>query len=167
MKTRSPFLTIIAAALLAVGALSANAQTSTTTLPGTTTTTGSIAPAPAPIGLSVTGWQLSSSIGQGYNVGGDQTKQGVITFADGFFSLGADSYLTGNSNPNCTADCASTQAKLWITGQQMTGARAFNEGIGTQTAPIASIAGTNGMFSASLKTSWVYTAPPTTTPTAP
>ena len=126
----------------------------------------SIAPAPQPIGLSVTGWNLSSSIGQGYNQGGDG-KGTVVTFADGFFSLGAESFLTGNSNPNCTADCASTQAKLWITGQQMTGARSQNQGIGTLTAPVASIAGTNGMFTASLKTTWVYTAPPTTTPPAP
>lgn len=142
----------------------AAAQSTTVLGPGITATSGApIAPAPQPIGLSVSGWQLSSSVGQGYNVGGDG-KGTVATIADGVFRLGAESYLTGNSNPDCKADCASTQARLWITGEQIAGARSVNQGVGTHANPVSSVAGTNGMFAASLQVRWQHTPAPTPTP---
>jgi hypothetical protein len=127
-------------------------------MPGVTvsspmTTMPTPAPLP-PIGINVSGWQQSSSIGSGYNTGGDPAKQNVMTVADGVFRIGADTYLTGNSNPDCKVDCKDTMAKLWITGEQITGARSVNEGLGTATAPVSSVAGTNGSFSAGLKVEW-------------
>lgn len=147
--------------LLACAALwttPAHAQTTTTTTTSPTSTT-TIAPAPAPIGLTVSGWNMSSGIGQGFTVGGDG-KGLVTTLADGAFNLTSESYLTGNSNQNCTADCSKTQATLGILGGQITAARAVNQGLGTQNAPVASVTGTNGAFTASLQTKWVYTPPP-------
>lgn len=130
------------------------------------TTSNPTTAAPAPVGLTVTGWNQSSGIGRGYNVGGD--GKGVVnTLADGFFRLTSESFLTGNSNPACVADCRSTQAKLGIIGEQITGARATNQGVGTLQNPVSSVAGTNGAFSASLQTQWRYTPPPSAAPAAP
>ncbi len=166
MTTRSSFfLSAFAAAIAVIGATSV-AQAQSTALPGVTVSSTTIAPAPAPIGLMVTGWNMSSGIGQGYNIGGDG-KGTANTYADGFFSLGAESFLTGNSNPNCTVDCASTQAKLWIIGSQNTGAHSMNQGVGSQTNPVVSVAGTHGIFNASLQTQWKFTPAPTATPATP
>lgn len=121
-------------------------------------------PYPNPIGITVNGWQQSSGIGQGYNTGGDG-KGTVATLADGFFQIGAETYLTGNSNSDCKADCRDTQAKLWIKGEQLAGARSTNQGTGN--SPVSSVAGTNGIFNASLKTQWQFTPPPVATTKAP
>ncbi len=117
--------------------------------------------APAPIALNVSGWEQTSSIAQGYNTGGDGNGK-VETLADGFFRIGADSYLTGNANAGCTANCSDTQAKLWIIGEQITGARSTNQGVGN--GVISSVAGTNGVFNASLRTSWTFAPAPAPQP---
>lgn len=122
-------------------------------------------PSPAPIGLTVTGWQQSSGIGQASNSGGDG-KGTTQSIANGVFKIGADTFLTGNSNPNCTADCKDTQAKLWVQGEQMVGAMASNQGVGNGTT--SSVAGTNGYFVSGLRVDWNVPAQPgTNVPTYP
>lgn len=150
---------ILTSIMLAAGWLLPTSAHAQTVLPGVKVSSPTTYTPPAPIGLSVTGWQQSASIGQGQNAGGDG-KGTVQTVADGFFRIGAESYLTGNANPGCVVDCSNTQAKLWISGEQITGARATNQGVGN--APVSSTAGTNGMFNASLQTRWVFTPPPAT-----
>lgn len=137
-----------------------HAQTSTA-LNGVTVSspTTAIAPTPAPIGLNVTGGSWSSGIGQAYNVGGDPTKGTSVTLSDGFFRLGTEAYLTGNSNGGCTPDCRDTQAKMFIIGEHITGARSTNEGNGTPAAPVVSVSGTNSSFGAGLRVNWNATLP--------
>ncbi len=140
-------VTLAVLATLSIGVNIANAQTQ----PGVTITP------PGPIGLTVFGYSGSRGVGEGYNIGGDPALGTVNTSATGGFKLTSDSYLTGNSNPLCTADCASTQAKLGIIGYQMTFAESMNQGKGTQVAPVQSIAITNNEFVASMRSSWTFT----------
>lgn len=166
-KTASLAFALLAFIAMTLGfTAKVHAQTTTTT---TTTPTGTttIAPAPAPIGLNVNGGSWSSGIGQAYNVGGN--GQGAsTTLSDGFFRLGAEAYLTGNSNAGCVPDCRDTQAKLFIIGEHITGARSTNQGSGTMAAPVVSVSGTNSSFGAGLRVNWNATlpipAPATTSP---
>lgn len=160
-KTASLAFALLAFIAMTLGfTAKVHAQTSTA-LPGVTVSspTTTIAPTPAPIGLNVTGGSWSSGIGQAYNVGGDPTKGTSVTLSDGFFRLGAEAYLTGNSQAACTPDCRDTQAKLFIIGEHITGARSTNEGNGTMAAPVVSVSGTNSSFGAGLRVNWNASQP--------
>ena len=147
----------------------ANAQTSVA-LPGVTVTSSTvtppIAPLPAPVGITATGWNTSSMIGQGYTLGGDG-KGLVTTLADGIFKLGVEANLAANLQGSCTVDCQYTLSKVSLIGEQISGARSVNQGYGTLSAPVASVAGTNGSFMSSAQIKFNYTPAPTATPATP
>ncbi len=130
-------------ALLVVGLTSVSAQT--TVVP--------------PTGLTISGWSVNDGTASGYTTGGNGAGT-VTTMSDGFFQLDSDSFLTSNSNPNCTVDCSSTQATLSVVGQQIMAARSLNQGTGTQAAPVTSRINSRGNFSASLGITWLNTPPP-------
>lgn len=132
----------------------------------TSTTASAQVVVPAPVGLTITGWSQSDGIGTGYNVGGDGLGT-VQTFSDGAWALGAKSFLTSNSNPNCTVDCSQTQSTLSIEGAHMSAARSTNQGFGTMTNPVTSQSKTSSFFSASMQQQWVPTVAPVVVPTAP
>ncbi len=164
-RTLGLFLAVVGTVVVS---MPVQAQTSVA-LPGVTVTTSQLppsAPLPAPVGITATGWNSSSMIGQGYTLGGDG-KGLVTTLADGIFKLGVEANLAANLQGSCTIDCQYTLSKVSLIGEQISGARSVNQGYGTQAAPVASIAGTNGMFTSSAMIKFVYTPAPTPAPATP
>lgn len=165
------FASIAAFAALAFTGV-ASAQVTTTSQ---TPCSGCLPPAPtAPsMGITVEGWTLSGAVGVGETTGfGNKAVTGeVVTVTDEKFTLGAETFLTGNANPNCTVDCSDSQSKLSITGTSMVGAAAVGyakgEGMPSGNSPVAasiSSTGTNAMFKSSLMQKWTGTPAPTTAP---
>lgn len=166
---RSILASIGAVALMAFASV-ASAQVQTTSQ---TPCNGCTTPTPTvpSMGITVGGWVQSGAVGIGETTGFGRTVTGdVATMTDEKFTLGAETFLTGNANPECAVDCRDSQSKLSITGFSKVGAvsygRATGEGMPTGNAPVAasmSSTGTNSMFGASLNQRWVGTAAPATT----
>jgi hypothetical protein len=159
------------AALGILGATSATAQVAQTTcVSGCMPTTPSV----PSMGITVQGWTLSGAVGSGETTGIGKLVTGeAVTMTDEKFTLGADTFLTGNANRECTVNCSDSQSRLSIMGTSMVGAAtvgyAQNDGsvtgCGTPAcAPRAaslSSSGTNAMFKSSLMQHWTGTPAPT------
>jgi len=133
-------------------------------------------PIAPPMGLTVQGWVQSGAVGIGQTNGVGQHVTGeVVTVTDELFTLGADTFLTGNANPDCTVNCSDSQSKLSITGFSKVGAASVGyasfdgSSCATGNCPLGassvSQTGTNGMFKASLFQNWQGTPMPVVAPT--
>ncbi len=161
-NTRSFKTNLIAAALglTIVGTLAFTSMAHAQIVSQTTTAPPTTNPTLAPSGVTVGGWVQSLGAAQGYNLNGDG-KGLVSTFTDGAFKLTTESFFAGNSQTGCTPDCASTQVKQGIIGEQLAGARSTNQGSGSLTAPVGSFSGINAKFDSSIWHTWSKTAAPT------
>jgi hypothetical protein len=130
------------------------------------------------MGLTVQGWVQSGAIGIGQTQGTGQTVTGeVVTMTDELFTLSANTFLTGNANPNCEVNCSDSGSTLSLTGFSKVGAASVGYagfegstcGTGTcqPSATSVSQTGTNSMFNASLYQTWQGTPMPVVAPTAP
>jgi hypothetical protein len=126
------------------------------------------------MGITVQGWVNSGAIGIGETTGiGKKVTGEVVTKTEELFTLGADTFLTGNANPACTVNCSDSQSKLSIKGFSSVGAAsvgyAQNDGgcASNSCAPnTASVSqtGTNAMFNSSLMQMWRGTPAPVAAP---
>lgn len=171
---KNALLSIAAVTVIAFTGV-ASAQVAQTTTP----CTGCLPPAPTvpSMGITVEGWTQSGAVGVAETTGFGKVVTGqVVTMTDEKFTLGAETFLTGNANPDCAVNCADSQSKLSIKGTSMVGAAsvgyASNDGSATgcgttacpPTAASISSTGTNAMFKSSLMQKWTGTPAPATAP---
>lgn len=165
------FRALLASVILVAGlgvAASVSAQCVSGCLPET--------PSVPDMGLTVQGWTQSGAVGVGETSGLGKVVTGeVMTMTDELFKLSADTFLTGNANPDCGIDCKDSQSKLSITGYSKVGAASVgfastdgSTACGTTScvpkASSISTTGTNAMFKSSLYQQWQGTVMPVTAP---
>jgi hypothetical protein len=134
------------------------------------------------MGLTTEGWVNSGGVGVGETNGiGSKITGQVVTRTDELFKLTTDSFLTGNANKDCVANCSDSQSKLGISGFSTVGAASVgyaenSGGCATGTCGTGangngtfsqSRTGTNAMFKASLMQKWVGTPAPVAPASAP
>lgn len=121
------------------------------------------------MGITVQGWVNSGAVGIGQTTGtGKKVTGEVVTVTDEMFTLGANTFLTGNANPACVGPCQDSGSTLSIIGSSRVGAAsvgyAQNDGgcASNSCAPTSSVSqtGTNAIFRASLMQTFRATAAP-------
>ncbi len=119
-----------------------------------------------PVGVTMSGWNASTIIGQGFTVGGDG-KGTVTTLADGVFKTTINANVAANSQGTCKIDCTYTLQTLNLSADLTAGAKVINQGFGTQDKPVVSVAGTSANWMTSASIIQQATQVPTNNPTAP
>lgn len=134
------------------------------------TTTPPVMPS---MGLTIQGWSSTGAASLGETTGYGKVVTGeVVTTTNEQMQLGAESFLTGNNNPDCNIDCRDSQSKLSIKGISGAGAQtvgyAKNDGTATgcgtnacpPTAASMSQSATKLNFMGSVGQGWTFTPAP-------